>query len=612
MASSDVDQKYIGRIAHFTRKRNPIVSEAFYQILGLSVILSRKLYRARRLRRLDTTRETRSLQLYHHIIWLSKEGLAILEAYILPYTQDGQEGPECQVLAAKLRASFLHIFCIFHNDPPITAASGSASFIPGGDDLTPTAGRHSDYYSGSGYESMTPLKDTTPPKRNSRGRMPALRDPINSVTSDASFLTNPYAGEQPGDSPPQEHSAPMFPPGLNRPSSMPHPSAFILPTRNFVPIARTYFTQASSAAATLLPGAHPLRLSTALEHAAFLWDCVRDHEGSRQLSRYTIRHLKDGEDEDVSDEAFEDAAEMVQILGKLMRRRSFESTPRTGHPDSSDISTGPSSSSQFPPILRPEQARSPPVRETGPLRGEPSQTTPRQTTPRKTPPRPPRPDDKDLLDTPTRLPGSRSRATSSSSTAPPSARPLGAPIEIPTPSRSVREARTRRSSNPAGLEGGPVGGYTPPRRRESTKSTTGHRRGPSVQASPQQLQPLQRTPQNTGSVRRKRSSEDATPPRGHVGFSYNPVTPPRPPPKDAGYTPSTLSTGKSTGSTRRSSTGRRVGFANDSNTGTIVKRPTRTERPSTNGNGIHTNGSGTHTNGYYEDPTSDQRGKGER
>src|ERR1700753_4158307 len=125
MASSDVDQKYLGRIAQFIEDSNPDLSDALYQILGLSVVLSRKLYRARKLRRLDTTRDTRSLQLYHHIIWLSKEGLAILEAFILPATQDGQEGAESQVLAAKLRASFLHVFCLFHNDPHITMAAGA-------------------------------------------------------------------------------------------------------------------------------------------------------------------------------------------------------------------------------------------------------------------------------------------------------------------------------------------------------------------------------------------------------------------------------------------------------------------------------------------------------
>ena len=40
---------------------NPLLSSSLYQILGLSVTLSRKLYRARKLRKLDTSRDTKSL-----------------------------------------------------------------------------------------------------------------------------------------------------------------------------------------------------------------------------------------------------------------------------------------------------------------------------------------------------------------------------------------------------------------------------------------------------------------------------------------------------------------------------------------------------------------------
>ena len=75
MASSDVDQKFLGRLATSIGSSNVLLSSALYQILGLSVLLSRKLYRARKLRKLDTSRDTKSLALYQHIIWLSREGL---------------------------------------------------------------------------------------------------------------------------------------------------------------------------------------------------------------------------------------------------------------------------------------------------------------------------------------------------------------------------------------------------------------------------------------------------------------------------------------------------------------------------------------------------------
>ncbi|KMU78868.1 hypothetical protein CISG_07385 [Coccidioides immitis RMSCC 3703] len=78
MASSEVDQKFLGHFATATSHTNPFLSGMLYKILGLSVVLSKKLLRARKLRRLDPTRETKSLHLYHHILWLSREGLIMV------------------------------------------------------------------------------------------------------------------------------------------------------------------------------------------------------------------------------------------------------------------------------------------------------------------------------------------------------------------------------------------------------------------------------------------------------------------------------------------------------------------------------------------------------
>jgi hypothetical protein len=339
MASSDVDQKYLGRIADTSALHAPLVSKALYQILGLSVVLAKKLYRARKLRKLDTSRDTKSLQLYHQIIWLSREGLSILELSILPYTQDGALGPECQVLSTKLRASFHHIFCLFHNNPPITTVSAHSSKRSTAMPLSP---KHDNGQrrkrSGSG-SSPPDKRDATTPRRESRsskGKKPQLRDPIDSITSDASFLTNPYAGVAPGTTPPPGLT-PAMPPGFA--PIPPKPSAFLLPAIDFVPNTATYFRAASNIATLLLPGAHPLRLSVAIEHAAFLWDCVHDHDGSRSLARRAIRSLRDGEDAGISDEQYDDAADMVGVLGRMMKRKSWEGTPKPGHgasPSSAD------------------------------------------------------------------------------------------------------------------------------------------------------------------------------------------------------------------------------------------------------------------------------------
>jgi len=73
MATSDQDQKILGRLAKQTERSNPYLSDALYQILGLSVLLSRRLIRARKLRKLDPSRDTPSLASYQHILWISRE-----------------------------------------------------------------------------------------------------------------------------------------------------------------------------------------------------------------------------------------------------------------------------------------------------------------------------------------------------------------------------------------------------------------------------------------------------------------------------------------------------------------------------------------------------------
>lgn len=74
MAISQIEEKILGKLARQTEASNPLLAANLYQILGLSILLSQKLYRAKKLRKLDTTRDTKSLQLYHQIIWLAREG----------------------------------------------------------------------------------------------------------------------------------------------------------------------------------------------------------------------------------------------------------------------------------------------------------------------------------------------------------------------------------------------------------------------------------------------------------------------------------------------------------------------------------------------------------
>ena len=293
MASSDVDQKYLGIFAKRTSTENPFLSSMLYKVLGLSVILSKKLVRARRLRKLDTTRDTKSMQLYHHIIWLSREGLVIVEQYILPMVADYGG---LKVLAYKLRASFYHIFVLFHNQPSINQAA-------------------------------IPTFATSPKKGKDSDR--------GSIRSSPKLL-NPFEGG------PVRNPGPL-PPGLT-PVSVPKPSAsFLLPATDYIPIASSCFIKAAELADELLPGSHPIRVSVKLEYAAYLYDCLHDGEASRKLAEQSIRQVY-GSDLKLGDEMFQDSAELVLILERMRKRglgsigtaistpgqvsRSASSTPR--------------------------------------------------------------------------------------------------------------------------------------------------------------------------------------------------------------------------------------------------------------------------------------------
>ena len=276
MASSDVDQKYLGKWAKATNSEDSLLSSMLYQILGLSVILAKELIRARRMRKLDVTRDTKSSQLYHHIIWLSREGVTILETMVLPRIG---KFVELRVLAHKLQASFYHIFVLFHNQPSI-----HASALPNYA-LSPTKGRSTD-----------PSSIVT---------TPTFPSPLRS-----NFPTN----------------VGPLPPGL-APVSIPKPSAsFLLPAIDYIPKASSCFSEAAVLSDTLLSGSHPIRLSVKLEYAAYLYDCLHDSQASRKLTQGAIRDVYRAQ-EGMEDEMFEDAAELVAIMGKMMRRGRDNPTP---------------------------------------------------------------------------------------------------------------------------------------------------------------------------------------------------------------------------------------------------------------------------------------------
>ncbi|KAJ5091779.1 hypothetical protein NUU61_006649 [Penicillium alfredii] len=268
MASSEVDQKALGNFAAVMAFENPWLSAMLYKVLGVSVMLSKKLLRARKLRRLDTTRETKSLQLYHHIIWLSREGLLILEGYILPMVT---VFVELKVLSYKLRASFYHIFVLFHNRPAIHPP----------DNDPPVRSKHDSIYA---PDSLATMNGSEPHKAYTAPHPPGL--------------------------------APVQPPQPPQPQPA---SAFLLPPLDYTTTATMCFNHAAMLADKLLPGSHPLRLSVKLEYAAYLYDCLQDSVSSRRLAKQAIADVYNAQ-EGMDDESFEDAAEIVGVLGKMVKR----------------------------------------------------------------------------------------------------------------------------------------------------------------------------------------------------------------------------------------------------------------------------------------------------
>ncbi|KAL8644787.1 MAG: hypothetical protein Q9210_007074 [Variospora velana] len=278
MATADVDQKFLGQFAKRINNSNPFLSSFLYKVLGLSVLLAKKLVRARRLRKLDTTRDTKSLQLYHHIIWLSREGLIMIEQFIIPMVSENLV--ELKVLSYKLRASFYHIFVLFHNQPSV---------------------------------HQTAIPSFTPTTNKGKG---ADRSSIASSP-------NPFEG-----GPVQP-----LPPGLS-PVSIPKPSAaFLLPVTDYIPAATSCFTEAAAFADALLSGSHPIRLSVKFEYTAYMYDCLHDADGSTKLAQQAIKDVYNAQ-EGMDDDQFEDAAILVHELGMRIKRNRSGSggsnTPKLG------------------------------------------------------------------------------------------------------------------------------------------------------------------------------------------------------------------------------------------------------------------------------------------
>lgn len=276
MASSEVDQKFLGRLARAVEHDNPLLSSMLFKILGLSLNLAEQLVAAKKQRKPTPVTSPLFLRRILHILWLSREGLVMLQQYVIPMVGNYVE---LKVLAYKLRASFHHIFVLFHNSPPVSTIG---SWTP---------------------EAITAA--FAPIYKDGRGLLGADGDPVS--RSSSVQPTHALEGGPVGPPPGFETQVALLPP------------SFLLPEKDYLPTAHEYFQEAVDLADQLLWGSHSLRLSVKTEYAAFLYECVHDAESSRQLAKKTVAEVYDAT-EGMDDDMFRDACELVTVLGKMMKR----------------------------------------------------------------------------------------------------------------------------------------------------------------------------------------------------------------------------------------------------------------------------------------------------
>jgi hypothetical protein len=283
MASSEVDQKFLGRLARAVESDNPLLSSMLFKILGLSLNLAEQLVAVKKQRKPTAITSPFFLRRVLHILWLSREGLVMLQQYVIPMVGNYVE---LKVLAYKLRASFHHIFVLFHNNPPV---SNIGSWTPE-----------------AIAAAFAPLsKDTKDGKKGSSGLTTGDEDPVS--RSSSVQPTHALEGGPVGPPPGFETAVALLPP------------AFILPEKDYLPTALQYFKEAAQLADQLLWGSHSLRLSVKTEYAAFLYECLHDAETSRKMAKQTIAEVYDAS-EGMDDDMFRDACELVTVLGRMMKR----------------------------------------------------------------------------------------------------------------------------------------------------------------------------------------------------------------------------------------------------------------------------------------------------
>jgi len=292
MSLYDINQKILGELGESAKEwhpTHPVFSADLFKILGITTMLHERETTLRQYTESSSVTEIEARALLDHVLLLVKNGLAIVESRIMPFTDQGQRGRMLQVMTAKLRASFYHTLSQYHNEsvnPPAPACTKATT-------------------------TSHPASTTPRPSNIAQQLKPS---PEKTTSWGTSFLTNAWSqalDTDKGNVPPDDRPYSW---GLQPLSSLDNIDNFIMSKQDNIPRTRVLF-QSASTLAKRLPGSSPMRLAIMLEHTIFLAGCVGDETAAQSVSQRAVKDCYSAK-EHIEGPDFEDAVVPMLALKK--------------------------------------------------------------------------------------------------------------------------------------------------------------------------------------------------------------------------------------------------------------------------------------------------------
>lgn len=303
MATTAIGRKLLGNLAELVSRDHGTMGSDLFVLLGLSVSLADRVATMQRYIKSSDITDTEVTALRYHILLLIREGLAIVEARVAPFTDAGQFGLALQIMTLKLRASFYNILCLHHNEPPIVTSSSRKTKHPAPEAETAI-------HPSQRHPSTPPPRAPDSPNIKDSSTSPPEVTVTSSDDTAASLITNPWSPARPIPQP-YAKNLPPFPTTSN-------PATFIMPLRDNIPTTLSLFETALELAEKL-PGSAPLRLSVVVDFCSFLQRCMNDGKRARKLASEAVKAVYQAH-EGMEDSEFEDAAALVGLLGVVIEK----------------------------------------------------------------------------------------------------------------------------------------------------------------------------------------------------------------------------------------------------------------------------------------------------